>query len=67
MNTVEWLVGSTSLLAIALRGLANYGLSLSGMPCALSLEGTERAALQRGVSATPRTAGAAHGTIAGRR
>ncbi|HZR35241.1 MAG TPA: hypothetical protein VFA75_07680 [Nevskia sp.] len=32
MDTVEWIARSPCWLASALRGFANYGLSLSGMP-----------------------------------
>jgi hypothetical protein len=67
MNSLEWLAGSTGLLAITLRGLANYGLSLSGMPCALPIEGAGRAAAPRRTEALPRIPGAAGREAAGRK
>lgn len=32
MNTADWIARSPCWLAAAVRGFANYGLSLSGMP-----------------------------------
>lgn len=32
MDTVEWIARSPCWLAAAVRGFANYGLGLSGMP-----------------------------------